>query len=246
MPELNFPHELVDLPSQGKLYPADSPLRSGTVALKYMTARSEDILTNQTYIEKGIVIDKLLQDLIVDKAIDYSQLLLGDKNALLVAARVMGYGAAYSFEYRGRTETIDLSGIKAKPLDPAVEQATDNRFEFELPLSKAKVCFKLLTHADEQMIEQELKGLRKINKESSPELSTRLKYTILSVDGNEDRAAIRSFVDNNMLARDARALRQYIAKIQPDVDLRFYPEDGPEEGLPIPIEISFLYPDLEA
>ena len=87
-----FPTEIVDLPSMGKLYAKESPLYSGTIEMKYMTAKEEDILTNQNYIEKGIVIDKLLKALIVDKNINYNELLVGDKNALLIAARILGYG----------------------------------------------------------------------------------------------------------------------------------------------------------
>ena len=238
-----FPTEMISLPSKGKLYPENSPLRSGVVALRYMTAKDEDILLNQSYIEKGIVVDKLLQSLIDDKSINYSELLIGDKNALLIAARVLGYGKMYSFDYRGEKVDIDLSQIPDKPLDPVVENATENKFTFTLPVRGNVLTFKLLTHADEMAIEQELQGLRKLNKDASPELSTRMKYMILAVDGDEDRKNIRAFVDT-MLAADARAFRKYVAKIQPDVDMRFYPEDGPEGGVQIPIEASFLYPDL--
>ena len=91
-----FPSEIVTLPSKGLLYPQDSPLRKGTIEMKYMTAREEDILTNQNYISKGIVIDKLLQSLIVTP-INYDELLVGDKNAILVASRILGYGSDYTF-----------------------------------------------------------------------------------------------------------------------------------------------------
>lgn len=245
MAEIKFPTEFVDLPSKGKLYPKDSPLYSGKVELRYMTARDEDILTNQTYIEKGTVVDKLLQNLIVDKNIDYSQLLIGDKNALLIAARALGYGAKYEFDYNGHKETVDLTQLPVKELDSLVENATENSFEYTLPTSGVKILFKLLTHADETLIEQELKGMRRINKENSYELSTRIKYMIISVNGEVDRAAIRNFVDKQMLARDARAFRKYVNKIQPDIDMRFYPEDGPEDGAQIPISVSFLWPDVE-
>ena len=87
-----FPTEEVTLPSKGLLYPEGSPLRSGKVSMKYMTAREEDILTNQNYIKNGTVIDKLLESLLVNKNIDLKDLLVGDKNAILVAARILGYG----------------------------------------------------------------------------------------------------------------------------------------------------------
>ena len=238
-----FPSEIVDLPSKGLLYAEDSPLKSGTIEMKYMTAKEEDILTNQNYIERGVVIDKLLQSLIVDKSIDYNQILVGDKNALLIAARILGYGADYEFTYAGAKETVDLSGLNNKELNEELFKDGKNEFTYTLPTSNANITFKLLTHGDEVKLDQELKGLRKINKDSSPELSTRLKHMITSVNGESDTKTIREFVDNAFLARDSRAFRKYVSEIQPDVNLTFYPENGPEEGVDIPIGINFLWPD---
>lgn len=238
-----FPTEMVDLPSGGKLYPKDSPLAKGQVEIRYMTAADEDLLTNQAYIERGVVVDKLLQSLIVDKSIDYNQILLGDKNALLVAARILGYGAKYEFNYRGEKYDVDLSQLPAKELHPDFISATENRFTFKCPNSGAVLEFKLLTHADDQAVEQELKGLRKINKDNAPELSTRLKYMIISVNGNADRKGVRDFVDKQFLARDSRAFRKYVSELQPDIDMKFYPEDS-EEAVDIPITVNFLWPDI--
>lgn len=237
--ENKFPSELVELPSGGKLYPEDSPLASGKIEMKYMSAKEEDILTNQNYIDKGVVIDKLLQALIVDKEVKYNDILVGDKNAMLVAARILGYGKDYEFSYLGEKHTIDLSLLDTKKTDLPKGK---NEFSFELPASGRNITFKLLTHGDENKIDQELKGLRKVNKDNVPELTTRLKYMILSVDGNEDRKTVREFVDKELLSLDSRALRKEINRIQPDVDLTFYPE-GVEEGVNIPIGINFLYPD---
>ena len=239
-----FPTEMVDLPSGGKLYPKDSPLAKGQIEIRYMTAADEDLVTNQNYIERGVVVDKLLQALIVDKSIDYNQILLGDKNALLVAARILGYGAKYEFEYRGEKTEVDLSQLPAKDLHPDFVAATENRFTFKCPTSGAILEFKLLNHADDQAVEQELRGLRKIHKDASPELSTRMKYMILSVNGNADRKVVRDFVDKQFLARDSRAFRKYVSELQPDIDMTFYPEDGPEDGVAIPITLNFLWPDI--
>jgi hypothetical protein len=106
-----FPTEIIDLPSKGLVYSKDNPLSEGKVEMKYMTAKSEDILTNQSYIEKGIVLDKLLEDLIVTK-INIKDLIVGDKNALLIAARVLGYGKDYTFTLKGEEHTVDLSTIR--------------------------------------------------------------------------------------------------------------------------------------
>jgi hypothetical protein len=240
--KFKMPTETVELPSKGLLYPEGSELAKGTIEIKYMTAKEEDILTNQSYIRNGTVLDKLLKSVIVSK-INYDDLLIGDKNAIMIAARILGYGADYSFEYNGEPQTVDLSLIENKPLKEELFSNNVNEFTFTLPKSKNTITFKLLTHKDEQDINRELEGLKKLNKDSSPELSTRLKYMILSVEGLRDKKDIREFVDTSLLAQDSRALREYIREIQPDVDLTFFP-DGSIDRINIPIGINFFWPDL--
>ena len=242
MSEFKLPTETIELPSKGLLYPSDNPLSSGNIEMKYMTAKEEDILTNQSYIQSGTVLDKLLQSLIVTK-ISYDDLLIGDKNAIMIAARVLGYGKDYKFIYRGEEETVDLSKIENAPIHEEVQKATSNEFAFTLPNSGNVVTFKLLTHSDEKKIEQETKGLTKINKNSSTTITTRLKHQILSVNGEAEKPKIREFVDNYLLAQDSRALRERIKELSPDVDLTFFPENG-DNRVDIPIGISFFWPDL--
>lgn len=234
--------ETIELPSKGLLYPEDSELAKGTVEMKYMTAKEEDILTNQSYIRNGTVLDKLMKSLIVSK-INFDDLLIGDKNAIMIAARILGYGSEYTFEYGGENQTVDLTQIENKPLKEKLFTSNANEFTFTLPHSKNTVDFKILTHKDEQDISRELEGLKKINKDSSPEMSTRLKYIITSVEGSREKKDIREFVDNYLLAKDARALREYIKEIQPDVDLTFFPSGG-SNRVNIPIGVSFFWPDF--
>ena len=241
MSEFKLPTETVELPSKGLLYPEDSELAKGIIEIKYMTAKEEDILTNQSYIKNGTVLDKLIKSLIVSK-INYDDLLVGDKNAIMIAARILGYGAEYTFNYLGESHTVDLSQVENKPLKEELFTSHVNEFTFTLPRSGNVVTFKLLSHKDEQDITRELEGLKKINKDASPELSTRLKYLITSVEGKRDKKDIREFVDNYLLAQDSRALREYVREIQPDVDLTFFP-DGSNDRINIPIGISFFWPD---
>jgi hypothetical protein len=241
MSEFKLPTEVIELPSKGLLYPEGSELAKGTLEMKYMTAKEEDILTNQSYIQKGTVLDKLMKSLIVSK-INYDDLLIGDKNAIMVAARILGYGKDYSFSILGEDHTVDLSTLENKSLNEELFKDGENNFEFTLPHSGNKVTFKLLTHKDEQNISRELEGLKKINKDNSPELTTRLKYLITSVEGKTESKDIREFVDNYLLARDSRALREYIKEIQPDVELTFFPE-GSNDRVNIPIGVSFFWPD---
>jgi len=243
MSEFKFPTEVIDLPSKGLLYPKDSPLASGKLQMKYMTAKEEDILTNQNYIQKGIVIDKLLQSLIVDN-IDYTQLVSGDQNAVMIAARILGYGKDYEFTYGGEKQAVDLTTLEDKPFDESLITPHVNEFKYTLPFSKTEITFKILTVGDEDKIRQELAGLKKINKDASPELSTRLKYIITSVDQVREPGAIRSFVDNQLLARESKALREYIRRVQPDIDLTVkVTHNGVEEDVALPINVSFFWPD---
>ena len=142
--KFKFPTEIVELPSKGLLYPKDHPLSSGTVEMKYMTAKEEDILTNMSYIKQGVVIDKLLKSLLVTQ-FPYDDLLIGDKNAIMVAARVLGYGKDYPFTYNGEEIVVDLAELPINELDENLVNNGVNEFEFELPYSKNKVTLGIVT-----------------------------------------------------------------------------------------------------
>jgi len=248
--KFKYPTEQIDLPSKGLLYPESSPLSKGFVEMKYMTAKEEDILSNANFIRQGIVIDKLLQSMIITP-IDYNELLNGDKNAILVAARILGYGKDYEFIYPNPSTgieekaTIDLSLIDTKPLDESLYTKGKNEFDFVLPFSKVKVIFKLLTHGDENRIDKEIEGLKKVNPQSIASVTTRLKHLILAVNGDRDVATVREFVDN-ILARDVKALREYINTVTPDIDLKVTvttASGNVVEGVDLPISSNFFWPD---
>tara|TARA_R100001163_G_C5066834_1_gene205496 strand:+ start:1630 stop:2376 length:747 start_codon:yes stop_codon:yes gene_type:complete len=247
MEEFKFPTETVELPSKGLVYPKDNPLSSGKVEMKYMTAKEEDILTNTNYIKDGTVIDKLLKALLVTK-VNYDDIVIGDKNAIMVAARVLGYGADYTFKYNDEEITVDLQELETRELKESdlIEKGL-NQFSYTLPHSNTPITFKLLNTRDDRKVKAEVKGLQKINKRSNPELSTRLKHVIISVNGDENPATIREFVDKFMLARDSRALREHIRTFQPDIDLKFNYEssDGVEREVSLPMTVNFFWPDAD-
>ena len=245
MAELKIPTETVTLPSKGLLYPETSPLAKGEIEMKYMTAKEEDILSNSNYIRQGTVIDKLLQALIITP-IDYNELLIGDKNAILVAARILGYGKDYNITFGGNEYNVDLTQIKDKEIDFSLFKRGTNEFTYSLPHSSNTITFKILTHGDEQKIDAEIKGLQKVNPNSSSEVTTRLKYMITSVEGKRDQKDIREFIDNYLIAKDARALRQHYSSISPDLNMKYIPTDEnyTGEGIDIPININFLWPDI--
>ena len=258
--ENKFPTEIIDLPSQGKLYPESNSLSSGKVEMKYMTAKEEDILASQNLIQKGVVLDKLFQALIISngegKAVNYGDILTGDKDAIMVAARVLGYGKDYSvkitdpFDFQNEQEVkIDLTEIENKEIrDEDIQTPGLNLFEFTLPISKKLIVFKLPTHTSEMSIEKELKVKAKVagaDKSIDKTLSTRLKKMIVSIDGEEDRNKVSSFVTNEFLAQDSRAFRQNVEDIMPGVKLEFlFVSDTTEEEklIPIPINLNFFWP----
>ena len=246
--KFKFPTEVVELPSKGLIYPKDNPLSSGKLEMKYMTAREEDILTNQNYIQKGIVLDKLLESLIVSE-VNYKDIIIGDKNALLIASRVLGYGKDYSFKAQSAVTnkledfTVDLTTLKDKVLKKKdLKEVGVNEFEYTLPTTNKLITYRLLTHGDEVAIAKEVQGQNRIKPGSNPEISTRLKYIITSIDGDADKKTIREFVDGYLLAKDSRALREEIKRISPDVELKYHGEDG-EEDINIPINLNFFWPD---
>jgi hypothetical protein len=245
-----FPTEEVTLPSKGLLYPEGSPLKKGVIEMKYMTAKEEDILTNINLIKSGTVLDKLLQSLIVTP-IDYKNLLVGDKNAILIAARILGYGPEYDIMLNHpetgieSKATIDLTELEDKEIDVSTSIEGRNEFSFTLPTSKKEITFKLLTHEDETKIEQEIKGLEKLNRRGFKG-TTKLKHVILSIEGNYDKKTVREFIDNAFLARDSRALRNHIKDISPDVTLQANAvfEDGAvESNVMFPLGSDFFWPD---
>jgi len=250
-----FPTEVLSLPSKGLLYPKDHPLSSGQIDVKYMTAKEEDILTSSNLIEKGLVIDRLLESVIADPKVKLGDLLIGDKNALMVGTRVLGYGKDYVVNMTDPDTSLevehsfDLTALNHKKVDEKLFKNGENKFEFELPNTKRKIEFKLLTHNDERNIDKELKALTKLSKVTGIDntLTTRLKTQIISVDGESDKLKIANFVDNQFLALDTRAFRKYVESITPDINFKveYISQIGETHTVDVPIGIRFFWPDSE-
>jgi len=251
-----FPTEFVDLPSKGLVYPESNPLSSGRVEIRYMTAKDEDILTSQNLIKKGIVIDELLKSVIISP-INFNDLIVGDKNAIMFATRILGYGAEYNSEitcpvckYKEKT-TIKLNDLESKVIDFNILNR-DNVYDFILPHSKTKITFRLLTHSDEKDIKNKLDNIKAYNikvkrkTKIDNELSIRLKQTIISIDGKTDKNELNKFIDNKFLSRDTQELRRYIKDITPNIDLSYqYTCDNCDavSTISIPMTVSFFWPD---
>jgi hypothetical protein len=249
--QYDFPTEVLDLPSEGKVYPKDHPLSSGRITIKLMTAKEEDILSSTNLIKKGVVLDKLFESIIVD-SINPNDIIIGDKNAIILATRLLGYGPEYEFGFYSSKKgevintTFDLSTIQTKEVDLSLFN-NKNEFEFVTPMGKNKITFKLLTHGDEREIDKEIAALQKINKDISSDITTRLRYMIKAVDGNSDIGHIAKYI-NGMRALDSRAFRDYVSKISPDMDMKFKytHEDGEVEEAPISLGVSFFWPSFKS
>ena len=232
--------EIVTLPSKGRLYPEDSPLSSGEVEIRYMTTKDEDILTTQSYIQKGIMLDKLLESVIVTKGVNVDDLTVGDKQALLLQTRVLGYGSSYEVKVNGKRHTIDLTKIGEKGRPDLFENSP--YIDYQLAKANKKVKLKVLTSKESQEISDEVSALEEKGLPTN-ELTLTLSKVISSLDGETNQEKIRKFVSEDLLAIDSLALRTFLESVTPDIDLSV--EIGGEE-VEIPIGINFFYPSYKA
>lgn len=250
--ESKFPTETINLPSKGWFYSADNPLSTGQLELKQMTAKEEDILSSKNLIQKNIVLDKLLESVVINKAINLDEMFICDRNAAFYAIRRLAYGDDYeavlSCGRCGKENSImiDLGKIDNKPFEFEKHQQGENSFPFTLPVSGVNLTYKLLTKKDENSIDQELVGLAKITKDLSREVTTRLSHVITSVDGNSERSRIRKFVMEEFLSRDSLAFRKHIRENMPDIDTRFdfsCAHCSLERKEDAPMGVSFFWPN---
>ena len=247
------PTMTVKLPSGGLFYPESNPMSSGTLDLYQVTARHEDILSNSSLLKKGTVLDEFLKALIATPGVSLNDLHIGDKNALFIEARKSAYGEIYTVKIKCPScgaETsldVDLNTLPFKSLPNNIKRG-ENKFTFVLPNSKKTLGWSLLTHKDESEIEIELKKLSSLGMvASSPEITTRLKYTIKSIDGEADRGRIKNFIDTQLTARDSLAFRRHVRENTPDVDMSFVftcPECNHQEKMGIPLGASFFWPGV--
>lgn len=251
---IEIPVELAPLPSKGLVYPVASPLHGQEVLeIRSMTAREEDILTSRAFMKKGTLISELIKSCLTDKSIDPTELLIGDRSALMVAIRITGYGADYDVEVEcgecnvKSPRTFDLSSLPIKRLEisPVVEGM--NLFEFLLPFTKKTVRFKFLSGRDEEEVNATADKQKKLGLQGEASVTTNLLYSIVSIEGVEDRAKLAGFV-RMMPARDSLALRNYIKDNEPGIIMRqevTCPSCGLSEEVSMPMGSNFLWPNSQ-
>lgn len=246
--KFTVPTEMIDLPSKGLVYPKENPLSSGVVEMKYMTAKEEDILTNVNLLRQGLAIEKMLKSLI-KSPIAYEDLTLGDRNALLIAARILAYGKDYNLRYTNPNTSqeeviiVDLQKLVYKNVDLSLFN-NDNEVAYELPFTKNTVTFKILTIEEDKKIEEEAKGVKKALGQE-PGISLRLKHQITSINGDRSTKTVRDFIDSGaLLSRDSNPLRQFIASVTPDIEMKTTVSlaDGTETEIDVPMTAEFFFP----
>jgi hypothetical protein len=244
-----FPTEVISLPSKGLTYPEGNPLSKGELTIKLMTAKEEDILTSTNLLRKGIVLDKLLESIVVEPGVHINDLLIGDKNAILISSRILAYGPEYNVTITDPNENepvdvvVDMTQLKIKEIDES-QLNRNNEYEFKLPKTGTNIKFKLLSHMDELAIQKDIEASEKALKQGN-EITTRLRRVIIEVEGNKDLGYISNYVINQLQAADSRALRKHIQALTPDIDLSFEytsPFTGEKEALKVPIGLDFFYP----
>jgi hypothetical protein len=245
------PTEFVELPSKGEHYPEDHPLhQQETVEIRYMTAKDEDILTSRTLLKKGIALDRLVQNILVDKSIRSEDLLIGDRNAIIVAARATGYGSEYKTKVNcpSCAEFVEFefdlgdAVIKENPLPEGVRKTDEGTFAVHLPKLKVDVEVKFLTGRDETRLAK-LAASKKKNKMEESLLTDQFRQFIVGVNGSDDAALINSLVEN-MPAYDSRFLRYTYQGIVPNIDLTQdfeCPNCGLEQEMEVPFTTDFFW-----
>ena len=250
------PSEFVELPSKGRFYPENHPLhKQEVVEIKHMTAKEEDILTSRALLKKGVAIDRAMQSIIKDSRLNVNTMLTGDRNAVLIAARISGYGSEYITQVtcpacnNQQRETFDLSALNAYDggevdLTSEITDHHNGTFTTVLPASNLEVTFRLLTGVDERNLITQLEGARK-RKQQENTVTRQLKMMIVAVNGIEERDTINNVVDQ-LPSRDSRHLRTFYKVATPNVDMSqdFECEACDyEDTLEVPLTADFFWPD---
>ncbi len=255
--EIATPTQIVDLPSKGLFYPKDHPwYGKESVEIRFMTAKDEDILVNKSYIQKGVVLDKLLASVLIDKKVNLDSILLCDKSALVVAARISGYGSEYNVEMncpscsKNTKYVFDLDLFTNEfPDDEKLQSAevalTENgTFVLELPKTKAHVEFKLLNGVDEKRLTNLAETKKKQNLPDSA-LTDQMKQYIVSINDEEEKGYINKFIDS-MPAFDAKFLRRMYNVVSPSVKNKqdfFCSNCGESQEVEVPLTTTFFWPE---
>jgi len=250
---LNFviPTEFIELPTAGKFYSSDHPLHNvETVEMRYMTAKETDILTSKSLLKKGVAVDRMLESLFVDKNIKAPQLFIGDKNALILAARINGFGSQYEAQVgcmncsTTNEHSFELNEVKSKEISKDIKFSENGTFFIKLPKTGIEAECRLLTGEDEKSLVK-LADKKKKLKLPDTTLTDQYKKIIVSLNTVSDRSTVEEFVDI-MPAQDALHLRKEYESARPDMDMTYVYECetcNASNKVDIPFSANFFWPD---
>ena len=250
------PTEFVELPSGGRFYPEGHPLRGeDSIEIRQMTAKEEDILTSKALLKKGVALDRVIKNIIVDKRIDPDSLIVGDRNAIIIAMRVSGYGNVYETQVScpgcgtQQEYAFDLNdahvyqGEDVEDLNVTVNE--NGTFSTRLPRTELDVVFKLLTGRHEKTFVAGMEADRKRKNYAERNITRQLAAMLVSVDGDSSQEAIKYLVEN-LPAMDSRQLRLSYRLATPNIDLTQHfecSECDHEQNMEVPLSADFFWPD---
>jgi hypothetical protein len=232
------------LPSLGKAYKS----KKKNIKLAYMTTADENILTSPNLLQSGEFLEILINRKILEPDLRYKDLLVGDRNAIMLWLRATGYGEMYPVTLLDENQDpfdteINLNELKTKEL--TVDPDEDGLFNFILPLTKTNIRFRFLTCGDIDDIEKVLEKERENNIPINNGTTYRYEKMIVEVNGDRNKANIRNFV-NSMRIPDAKAFDNYVEEIESGIDLNIdvkTPGDGSISTF-LPLNLNFFWPDI--
>lgn len=247
------PTTIVSLPSGGRFYGEGHPLHGqDTIEIRQMTTAEEEILTNRTLLQKGVALDRFLERLMIDSRTKVDDLLVGDKNAILIQARIDGYGAEYattvscpvctstarhSFDLNEVVGTVGAGFVETD----TIRSTGNNTFITTLD-NGWEVEFRALTGADEKTLLQSATNRKKAGLEETP-IQDQLRALIVSVSGHTDSNTINKAVQH-MTGRQSRAIRDAYSKAVPNVEMRgdiTCGQCGTTTELEVPLNADFFW-----
>jgi hypothetical protein len=245
------PVESVPLPSRGVIYSPDSLIyNTETLQIKAMTAREEDILSSQAYIKENSVVENLIVSCLMEKSIDVNDLIIGDRNALMVSIRITGYGTDYKIKHscescsHSNEVVVDLSKLGIKRLVEEPLAPGKNIFQYQLPVTKKNIHYKFLNGHNQKEIALIQQRLKKSGIVYDNTVTNYLENTIVSIDGITDKNKIKHFIIN-MPALDSRKLRQHMREAEPGIDMKWKYDCNScnhNNNIQLPITSEFFWP----
>lgn len=219
---IDVPFDAITLPSMGLFYSS----KTSVLYVKYITAREENVLTQPSLMENGYGLDLVLNSVIINKEFDINDLLVGDKQSILLYLRSTSYGDNFpiitecpSCKVTGETK-FELSSLAAKEITEKPDE--DGLFTFEMPKMKLNgekviIKFEPLRVKHEKNINLSIEKEKKDNKKYNSSVTLKFQNQIHSINGITDKLYISKIIKKFPI-RDSTDLREYMELVEPGID----------------------------